>query len=215
MDHKTFEDAAYKSHSQVNRNMKECLDDKQALSTFIETPSVQTCQDDLPITSTAVRETRVARRSTRLATRMSLHKAMFSKLSPEMGTHPQAATSINETGHSSFVGDVTVVQANATVIQTYNDLSVLNSFSSDTSLKYKTDEVPLKQNITKVNRNEQNSKPEKNYRRRSSRVEALKATQKNQMIFQDQSPFSSTTKKRRSYSTKNVSCKFQIKFTAH
>lgn len=214
MDHKTFEDAAYKSHPQLTGNIKKCLDNGQALSTFIETPSVQTCQEDLPITSTAVREIRAARRSTRLATRMSLHKAMFSKLSPEMGPHPQVAASMNQTDHSSIVGDVTVIQANATVIQANNELSLFDSFSSGTNLNNKTDEASLKQNIATVNRDEENSKPVKNYRRRSSRVEALKATQKNQMIFQDQSPLSST-RKRRSYSTKNVSCKFQVKFTAH
>lgn len=198
----------YVSHSQENRNIKECLDERQALNAFIQTPSVQPCQEytekDLPITSTAVREIRMARRSTRLATRMSLHKAMFSNLSPEIRPHPEVTTCMNESGHPSFMGDVTVVQANTTVIES----SVHNSFSSGTSLKYETDEVLVKQDINTVNRDEQNSKPGKNYRRRSSRLEALNATQKNQVILQDQSPFSSTAKKRRSYSTKNVSRKF-------
>ncbi|XP_063844292.1 kinesin-like protein KIF21A isoform X1 [Scylla paramamosain] len=224
-----FEKTCYINESlnetQVQRTY---LHETQVHSTHLQTPSVPTCQEykaeGLPITSTAVCETRRARRSTRLATRMSLHKALLNKLSPETKSHAEATTCMNESGCHSFMGDVTVLQANATVIRANND-SDCDSFF--TSKKCETTQIFLEQNLSTVNRCEQNltpektyrrrssrvealgatqnSVPEKTYRRRSSRVEAIKATQRNQQILEDNSPFSSGTKRRRSCNTKNVS----------
>ena len=52
--------------------------------------------------SIAVCETRMTRRSTRVSTRMSLHRAMFNKLSPEIRSHPDVTTCMNESDHPSL-----------------------------------------------------------------------------------------------------------------
>ena len=198
------------SHCQKTFYRKECLDERQGQSAFFQTPSVPTFQEykqkDLPITSTAVCETRMARRSTRVSTRMSLHRAMFNKFSPEIRSHSDVTTCINESDHPLLMSNVSIMQANATVIKANSDSLILDSSSTSTNCEITED--LLKQNIDTVSRDKQNSKPEKTNRRRSTRLESLKATQRNHILLQNQSPVSTTTKKRRSYSTRNVSCRF-------
>lgn len=178
---------------------KKDMDERQLFKTPFVKHNQQIMKRALPVTSTAVCNTRMVRRSTRLSTRRSLHSALMSKISPKI-THDS---------EQSFMADVSIMETNVTAIEANIDSSRLDTFSKATDKTYDSDEIAMIQHEITVNQNDQNTKPEKAHRRKSTRIEAIKATQKNFMILQGQSPLPNTTKKR-PCKKGNVSCKFQF-----
>lgn len=168
---------------------------------IFETPSLKNSQENmktnLPITSTAVCNTRMVRRSTRHSTYRSLCSSEMSKLSPK----------INPDLEDSFQNDISVMEANVTAIEANVDSSMLNAFSKGTKKKVEVNEMTMIHHHNAAIENDQNRKTETSSRRKSTRLEAIKASQKNYLIFQGQSPLSDTTKKR-PCKNGNVSCKY-------
>lgn len=178
----------------------QCVKEKQDLENEVfETPSLKHNQENmkrnLPVTSTAVCNTRMVRRSARLSTRRSLHSTLIKRLSPRTCHESE----------ESFMTDVSIMEANVTAIEANVDSPKLGTFSRGTNKTFENKMV-ITRHYNTASQNDQSTKPEETHRQKSTRLEAMKGT-KNSIIFGGQSPLSNTGTKR-CYEKGNVLCKF-------
>lgn len=208
---KTLTDMTNLSHLQETYYTNE----KQVFETPFVKFSQENMKKNLPVTSTALCNTRMVRRSTRLSTQRSRCSPLINRFSPK----------ISHDSEDSIMTDVSVLEANVTAIEANVESSRLDVFSKGINVttiganidssrldlfskgineKVETSGVTVLHHYNTVIQNDQDTKTEKTHRRKSTRLEAIKASQKNYMIFQQQSPLSNTPKKR-SYKKGNAS----------